>query len=114
MACSPSGQGEQHSQGERHTSSGMLQLRAAPAPGGVKVPALALPSGPTMSVRLDTRGTTGMLLLCSSADLRHLASWHTMYSSVLLVPGLITSCQNAGHAVVLCNCKPIALQLGSC
>ena len=48
----------------------MLQLREAPAPGGVKVPALALPSGPTMSVRL---ATAGMLVLCSSTDLQALA-----------------------------------------
>ena len=54
----------------QHTSLGMSQLRAAPAPGGVKVPALVLPSGPAMSVRLATCGTTGELLLCSSADLQ--------------------------------------------
>ena len=47
----------------------MTQLRAAPAPGGIKVPDLALASGAIRAVRLGLWGTAGRSMACSSAEL---------------------------------------------
>lgn len=56
-----------------HTSSGMRQLRAAPAPGGVKVPDLALASGLIRAVRLGSCCSPGRSMGCRSADLHCIA-----------------------------------------